>query len=114
MPHRKFIVTPEVVRDFNPTWEQRIRLLEIERLLDDTGPTGPYRWERRKLMREKDRIWKRASGRDVNFIVTGDPTGKARPKKWQMAAYRRWKRIIAARDGERDQEILDLIEQEEE
>ena len=61
--------------------DDRARLREIERELDDTSPSGPYRVTRQKLNRERARILSRLNGRDPRYFATnrkegGVPTDK--------------------------------------
>lgn len=61
--------------------DDRARLQEIERELDNTNPDGPYRVTRQKLNREKARILNRLEGRDPRWFATnrkegGVPTDK--------------------------------------
>lgn len=60
-----------------PELDDAVRLHMIERELDDTGPTGPYRGARQRLNRVKRRIWRRKRGKDPVVFATG---GKGSPK----------------------------------
>ncbi len=48
-----------------------LRLIELELDKTDTWEDPPYRNDRRKLNRERDRIIRRHQGKDLRFKVTG-------------------------------------------
>ena len=55
--------------------DDRARLREVERELDDTSPSGPYRVTRQKLNRERNRILSRLNGRDPRYFATNKKEG---------------------------------------